>query len=216
VIPDVAGHLLTASVLAAPAAILVSELMVPEKRDRQTAAPDANPDQLARSAMDAIVKGAAIGLELLLNICAMMIVLIALVHLVNAMLGLLPDIGSAPVTLERLLAYIMAPVCWLMGIPWAQATEAGALMGIKTVLNEFVAYFRLAALPADALDPRSRLIMTYALCGFANFGSLGIMIAGLTVMAPGRRDEIVSLGWKSIVSGTLTTCLIGAIVGILS
>jgi CNT family concentrative nucleoside transporter len=103
-----------------------------------------------------------------------------------------------------------------MGIPWAQATEAGALMGIKTVLNEFVAYFRLAALPADALDPRSRLIMTYALCGFANFGSLGIMIAGLTVMAPGRRDEIVSLGWKSIVSGTLTTCLIGAIVGILS
>jgi CNT family concentrative nucleoside transporter len=216
VIPDVAGHLLTASVLAAPAAILVSELMVPEKRDRQTAAPDANPDQLARSAMDAIVKGAAIGLELLLNICAMMIVLIALVHLVNAMLGLLPDIGSAPVTLERLLAYIMAPVCWLMGIPWAQATEAGALMGIKTVLNEFVAYFRLAALPADALDPRSRLIMTYALCGFANFGSLGILIAGLTVMAPGRRDEIVSLGWKSIVSGTLTTCLIGAIVGILS
>jgi CNT family concentrative nucleoside transporter len=216
VIPDVAGHLLTASVLAAPAAILVSELMVPEKRDRQTAAPDANPDQLARSAMDAIVKGAAIGLELLLNICAMMIVLIALVHLVNAMLGLLPDIGSAPVTLERLLAYIMAPVCWLMGIPWAQATEAGALMGIKTVLNEFVAYFRLAALPADALDPRSRLIMTYALCGFANFGSLGIMIAGLTVMAPQRRDEIVSLGWKSIVSGTLTTCLIGAIVGILS
>jgi len=110
----------------------------------------------------------------------------------------------------------MAPVCWLMGIPWAQATEAGALMGIKTVLNEFVAYFRLAALPVDTLDPRSRLIMAYALCGFANFGSLGIMIAGLTVMAPERRPDILSLGWKSIVSGTLSTCLLGAVIGILN
>ncbi len=166
--------------------------------------------------MDAIVKGAAIGLELLLNICAMLIVLLALVHLANAILSLLPDIGRAPVTLERLLGYVMAPICWLMGIPWAQAIEAGALMGIKTVLNEFVAYFRLAALPAEALDPRSRLVMVYALCGFANFGSLGIMIAGLSVMAPERRDDIVSLGWKSIVSGTLSTCLLGAVVGILS
>jgi CNT family concentrative nucleoside transporter len=216
VIPDIAGHLLTASVLGAPAAILISELMVPEVGKRATQAPDANPDPLAASTMDAIVKGAAVGLELLLNICAMLIVLIALVHLVNAMFGLLPDLAAAPVTLERLLGYAMAPICWLMGIPWAQAMEAGALMGIKTVLNEFVAYFRLAALPADALDPRSRLIMIYALCGFANFGSLGIMIAGLTVMAPGRRDEILSLGWKSIVSGTFSTCLLGAVIGILS
>jgi concentrative nucleoside transporter, CNT family len=216
VIPDIAGHLLTASVLGAPAAILVSELMLPDVRKQATQAPDAHPAPLAASAMDAIVKGAAVGLELLLNICAMMIVLIALVHLVNAVLGLLPDIAAAPVTLERLLGYAMAPICWLMGIPWAQALEAGALMGIKTVLNEFVAYFRLAALPAEALDPRSRLIMVYALCGFANFGSLGIMIAGLTVMAPERRDDILSLGWKSIVSGTLSTCLLGAIVGILS
>jgi concentrative nucleoside transporter, CNT family len=216
VIPDIAGHLLTASVLGAPAAILISELMVPEVGKRATQAPDANPDPLAASTMDAIVKGASVGLELLLNICAMLIVLIALVHVVNAMLGLLPDLAAAPVTLERLLGYAMAPICWLMGIPWAQAMEAGALMGIKTVLNEFVAYFRLAALPADALDPRSRLIMIYALCGFANFGSLGIMIAGLTVMAPGRRDEILSLGWKSIVSGTFSTCLLGAVIGILS
>jgi CNT family concentrative nucleoside transporter len=216
VIPDIAGHLLTASVLGAPAAILVSELMVPAGPSRPTQAPDVNPDQIATSAMDAIVKGAAIGLQLLLNICAMMIVLIALVHLTNAILGLLPDIGSAPVTLERLLGYVMAPICWLMGIPWAQAAEAGALMGIKTVLNEFVAYFRLAALPADTLDPRSRLIMVYALCGFANFGSLGIMTAGLTVMAPERRQDILSLGWKSIVSGTLSTCLLGAVIGTLS
>ena len=216
VIPDVAGHLLVASVLAAPAAILVSELMVPDAGHRPTQAPVADPALAASSAMEAIVKGTTVGLELLLNICAMLIVLIALVHLTNAILGLLPDIGSAPVTLERLLGYVMAPVCWLMGIPWAQATEAGALMGMKTVLNEFVAYFRLAALPPDALDSRSRLIMLYALCGFANFGSLGIMIAGLSVMAPQRGKDILSLGWKSIVSGTLATCLLGAIVGVLS
>jgi concentrative nucleoside transporter, CNT family len=216
VIPDVAGHLLVASVLAAPAAILVSELMVPDAGHRPTQAPVADPALAASSAMEAIVKGTAVGLELLLNICAMLIVLIALVHLTNAILGLLPDIAGAAITLERLLGYVMAPVCWLMGIPWAQATEAGALMGMKTVLNEFVAYFRLAALPPDALDSRSRLIMLYALCGFANFGSLGIMIAGLTVMAPERGKDILSLGWKSIVSGTLATCLLGAIVGVLS
>jgi CNT family concentrative nucleoside transporter len=110
----------------------------------------------------------------------------------------------------------MAPVCWLIGIPWAQAPTAGTLMGIKTVLNELIAYVEMSKLPADALDPRSRLIMLYALCGFANFGSLGIMIGGLSVMAPERRDDIVSLGMKSIVSGTLSTLMIGAIVGVLS
>jgi CNT family concentrative nucleoside transporter len=107
-------------------------------------------------------------------------------------------------------------VCWLIGVPWAEATTAGALMGVKTVLNEFIAYVQLAALPGDALSPRSRLIMLYALCGFANFGSLGIMIGGLATMAPERRDDVVSLGIKSIVSGTLSTCLIGAIVGVLT
>jgi len=110
----------------------------------------------------------------------------------------------------------MAPVCWLMGIPWSQAVTAGGLMGIKTVLNELVAYLQLAALPDGALDPRSRVIMLYAMCGFANFGSLGIMIAGLSTMCPPKRNEVVSLGLKSIVSGTLTTCLLGAIVGVLT
>ena len=164
--------------------------------------------------MDAIVKGTAAGLELLLNICAMLIVLVALVHLANAMLGVLPSVGGAPITLAaRCSACVMAPVCWLMGIPWNEATTAGGLMGIKTILNEFIAYVELSKLPADALDPRSRLIMLYAMCGFANFGSLGIMIGGLATMAPERRDDIVSLGLKSIVSGTLATCLMGAIVG---
>jgi len=110
---------------------------------------------------------------------------------------------------------VMAPVCWLMGIPWSEAVTAGALMGLKTILNEFVAYLQLAATPADALSPRSRLIMLYAMCGFANFGSLGIMIGGLGTMAPQRRDEINALGLKSIVSGTLTTCLMGAVVGVM-
>src|SRR5262249_46267519 len=156
------------------------------------------------------------GLELLLNICAMLIVLVALVHLANAIIGMLPALGGAPITLQRLLGYVMAPVCWLMGIPWKEAVTAGSLMGMKTILNEFIAYVELAKLPADALDPRSRLIMLYAMCGFANFGSLGIMIGGLATMAPERRDDVVSLGLKSIVSGTLATCLMGAIVGVLT
>jgi concentrative nucleoside transporter, CNT family len=168
---------------------------------------------VASSTMDAIVKGTAAGLELLLNICAMLVVLVALVYLANAILGVLPAVGGAPITLQRLLGLVMAPVCWLMGIPWPQATTAGGLMGIKTILNEFIAYVELAKLPADALDPRSRLIMLYAMCGFANFGSLGIMMGGLATMVPERRDDVVALGLKSIVSGTLVTCLMGAIVG---
>jgi len=146
----------------------------------------------------------------------MLIVLLALVYLANAMLGLFPAVGGSPVTLQRLLGHLMAPVCWLMGIPGNEAVTAGSLMGLKTVLNEFIAYLELAALPPEALSPRSRLIMLYALCGFANFGSLGIMIGGLATMAPERRADIVSLGPKTIVSGTLSTCLIGAIVGVLS
>jgi CNT family concentrative nucleoside transporter len=215
VIPDAAAHFIIASVLGAPAAILVSLIMVPEQAGKATSATSIDVGPIATSSMDAIVKGTAVGLELLLNICAMLIVLVALVHLANSIIGLLPAIGGAPVTLE-LLGLIMAPVCWLMGVPWDQAGTAGSLMGMKTILNEFIAYIELAKLPPDALDARSRLIMLYALCGFANFGSLGIMIAGLGTMAPQRRDDVISLGVKSIISGTLTTCLIGAIVGVLT
>jgi CNT family concentrative nucleoside transporter len=163
--------------------------------------------------MDAITQGTIDGLGLLLNIVALLIVLIALVALANAMLGVLPDLAGAPVTLQRLFGFVMAPVCWLMGIPWTEAATAGALMGTKTVINEFVAYLDLAKLPPEALGERSRVIMTYALCGFANFGSLGIMIGGLATMAPSRRAEVVGLGLKSIVAGTLSTCLIGTVVG---
>ena len=216
VIPDVAGHILVASIVSAPGALLVSMLMVPDKPGMRTDMGGVEVGSIADSTMDAIVRGTAAGLELLLNIVAMLIVLVALVALANSVLSLLPDVAGAPITLQRLLGLVMAPVCWLMGIPWNQAVTAGSLMGIKTVLNELIAYLELAKLPADALDPRSRLILLYAMCGFANFGSLGIMIAGLTVMAPERRAEIVSLGPKTIVSGTLTTCLMGAIVGVLN
>ena len=229
-IPDSAAHFVIASVLGAPAAILVSLIMVPETSDRRTGGllddskgtlgdPKGalgDPEMHATSTMDAIVKGTAAGLELLLNIVAMLIVLVALVYLANAMLGRLPEIGGAPISLQRMLGAAMAPVCWLMGLPWPQAVTAGSLMGVKTVLNELIAYVELSKLDPGALDSRSRLIMLYAMCGFANFGSLGIMIGGLGTMAPERRDEINSLGLKSIVSGTLTTCLMGAIVGVLS
>jgi concentrative nucleoside transporter, CNT family len=215
-VPDAAAHFVIASVLSAPAAILVSLVMVPETNDKRTGAALDDPEIRAASTMDAIVKGAAAGLELLLNIVAMLIVLVALVYLANAILGLLPNAGGAAISLQRMLGYAMAPVCWLMGVPWPQAVTAGSLMGIKTVLNELIAYVELAKLGPDALDPRSKLIMLYAMCGFANFGSLGIMIAGLGTMAPQRRGEIASLGLKSIVSGTLVTCLMGAIVGVLS
>lgn len=216
VIPDAAGHMLVASVLAAPAAILISQIMVPETRDLQTAAELIDPEAGAASTMDAITKGTLAGLELLLNILAMLIVFVALVYLVNAILGLLPDVAGGPITLERMLGYVMAPICWLMGLPWNEAVTAGSLMGVKTILNELIAYLQLAALPADTLSPRSRVIMLYALCGFANFSSLGIMIGGMATMVPSRRDDVVSLGLKSIVAGTLTTCLLGALVGVLT
>jgi CNT family concentrative nucleoside transporter len=216
-VPDAAGHFIIASVLGAPAAILIAQIMAPETNDASaTAAELGEPEPVADSTMDAIVKGTRVGLDLLLNIVSMLIVLVALVHLANAALGLLPAFGGAPITLQRALGYAMAPVCWLMGIPWAEAQTAGALMGVKTVLNEFIAYLEFAKLPPEALSARSRLIMLYAMCGFANFASLGIMIAGLTTMAPERRKDILGLGLKSIVSGTLATCLIGAIVGVLS
>lgn len=214
-IPGAAAHFVIASVIGAPAAILIGRIMVPDSA-AQTEGQLTDPEPVAVSSMDAIVRGTVAGLELLLSVTAMLIVFVALAHLANAILGLFPDIAGAPVTLQRALGIVMAPVCWLMGIPWSQAVTAGGLMGIKTVLNEFIAYVELAKLPADALDPRSRLIMLYAMCGFANFGSLGIMIGGLATMCPERRDEVVSLGFKSIVSGTLATCLMGAIVGVLS
>ncbi len=214
VVPDAMGHILVASIISAPAALLVAGVMIPETdagRDSD-AAPLVRQSQ---SAMDAVTRGTLDAIPLMLNVMAMLVVLVALVTLANQLLGLLPGVAGAPLTLQRVLGWIMAPVVWAIGIPWAEAQAAGALMGVKTVLNEFVAYLDLARLPAEALSERSRLIMTYALCGFANFGSLGIMIGGMGAMAPERRGEIVALGMKSILAGTLATLMTGAVVGIL-
>jgi len=213
VVPDAFGHILSASILSAPAAILIAAVMVPP-RGTPTSGRIALPQQ-ATSSMDAITRGTLDGLQLLLSIVAMLIVLIALVSLVNLGLAWLPAAGDVPLTLQRMLGWLMAPLTWLAGIPWDEAAAAGALMGTKTVLNEFIAYVDLSRLPAEALSPRSRLIMTYALCGFANFGSLGILIGGMATMVPERRDEIVALGLRSIVAGTLATLMVGAVVGVI-
>ena len=212
-IPDVMGHILTASMISVPAAITISKIMVPETGEL-TSGEMISPEE-ATSSMDAVTKGTLQGVKLLLNILAMLVVLVALVHLVNLILGLLPNIQNQPVTLQRIMGLVMAPVVWLMGVPWNEATTAGALMGTKTILNEFIAYLDMSRLAEGSLSPRSVLILTYAMCGFANPGSLGIMIGGMGTMAPERRDEIVALGFRSIIAGTLATSMTGAVVGII-
>ena len=213
IVPNPLGHILVASFIHVAAAITIARVMVPETGEET--AGSLLPHRSATSSMDAIVKGTADGLTLLLNIIAMLIVMVALVELVNVALGVLPNFLGQPLTLERLLGFVMAPIVWLFGIPWSQAQTAGSLMGTKTILNELLAFINMSKLPAGALDPRSRLIMTYALTSFANFGSLGILIGGLGSLSPERRDEVVSMGMNAIVAGTLATCMTGAVVGIL-
>ncbi|OGA03733.1 MAG: nucleoside:proton symporter, partial [Betaproteobacteria bacterium RIFCSPLOWO2_02_FULL_62_17] len=210
-VPDALAHLLVASILSAPAAILVAVIMVPPAEGATLG--EVRLEREASSTMDAITRGTLAGAELLINIVAMLLVLVALVTLINALLALLPAPGGEALSMQGMLGWLLAPLAWLTGIPWAEARVAGELLGTKTVLNEFIAYLDLAK--ATGLSERSRLIMTYALCGFANFGSLGIMIGGLGTMVPERRGEVVELGMKSIVAGTLATCLIGAVVGLI-
>lgn len=212
VMPDAMGHILIASILSAPAAIMVAQIMIPETGP--VTAGRVTPPQEAASAMDAITRGTTEGVRLVINVTAMLIVLVALVHLVNTLLGIMPVMDGQPLTLQRILGWLFAPIVWLMGLDWTEATVAGRLMGVKTILNELLAYLQMAQLPPEALSPRSKTIMVYALCGFANFGSLGIMLGGLSAMVPERRAEIVGLGLKSLYSGTLATCLTGAMVGI--
>ncbi len=217
VLDNALGHILTASVISAPAAIMVALIMVPAQTGADANASEEVPISLHyHSLMDAITRGTGDGLKLMANVGAMLLVLVALVALLNSMLSLLPELGGEAVTLQGLFGYAFAPLTWLMGIPWSEAMTAGSLMGIKTALNELLAYLALVALPANSLSAHSTIIMTYALCGFANFGSLGIMIAGLTGMCPERAQEIVTLAPKSLISGTLATCMTGAVAGLLS
>jgi CNT family concentrative nucleoside transporter len=210
VIPDVVAHLLIASIVSAPAALVVSFLMVPPEGEATGGRMDLRSD--AASSMDALTRGTLDGAQLLINIIAMLIVFVALVTLVNLGLEWLPHDGRAPWTLQGMLGWALAPLAWLAGVPWSEAQSGGMLLGTKTVLNELIAYVDLAKM--TDLSERSRVLLTYALCGFANFGSLGIMIGGMSTMCPERRSEIVALGMKSIVAGTLATCLTAATVGL--
>ena len=212
IVPDAASHLLISSVVSAPAVIMLARLMVPQ---HPTAAQTAfHATSTYGSTMDAIATGTGDGVRLVVNIAAMLVVLVALVALANSVLALLPSIAGAPLTLQRLLGIPMQPIVWMLGIPWAEASVAGQLLGTKIALNEMIAYLDLAKLPEGALSARSRLIMTYVLCGFANFGSLGIVIGGLGAMAPARRAEIISLGLRSILVGAMATCMSAAVVAI--
>ena len=211
---DPLSHIITASVISAPAAIMIALIMVPEQA--ATVSEEVELSVEYTSLMNAITKGAYDGVRLMVSVGAMLLVLVALVALLNSFFSLVPFPGEDPLTLQRLFGYVFAPLTWLMGIPWSEAQLAGALMGTKTVLNELLAFLALSELPDGSLSEKSTVIMTYALCGFANFGSLGIMIAGLTGMCPGRATEIVELAPKSLISGTLATCMTGAIAGLLN
>lgn len=226
-VPGAAGHLIVASVISVPAALLLSALMVPDEVRPATASEEEGPhdegnvgklalDDPPQSSTDAIAQGTREGVDLLVNVAAMLVVAVALVSIANMLLGWLGAPLGVSLTLERMLGWVFAPLVWLAGIPWSESVAAGGLMGMKTVLNEFVAYLQLVALPAETLSPRSRLIMTYALSGFANLGSLGIMIGGLVAMAPSRRADILALGPRTIVSGTLATLMTAAVVGLLT
>ena len=211
------GQILVASLISLPAGITVARLMVPEDKDfAGTGVVHDEPLVQYESSMDAVTRGTIDGLYLLLNILAMLIVMVALVALVNIILGAFPDLWGAPMTLQRFFGWAFAPLVWLMGIPASEIETAGQLMGTKTILNEFIAYIDLTRLPDGALSVRSSLIMVYGMCGFANLGSVGILIGGLTALAPSRRSDIVTLGTRAIVSGTLATVMTGAVIGLIT
>jgi CNT family concentrative nucleoside transporter len=222
-LPGAAGHLMVASIISAPAALMIAALMVPGAGPAATATPRTAEETATtietdptHSSMDAITQGTREGIALLVNITAMLIVAVALVALANKLLAFASAPLGLQLTIEGIMGWLFAPLAWLIGVPWSECGTAGSLIGIKTVLNEFIAYLKLAETPAEALSDRSRLLMAYALCGFANLGSLGIMIGGMVAMVPERRAEIVSLGAKTIVSGTLASLMTAAVVGVMT
>jgi len=212
-IPSAAGHLLIASIITVPGSFVIARVMIPE-----SSPPTPGKlvlDDEVHGAIEAIMQGTRQGLELFLNIVATLLVFVALVYIADALLGLLPALGGTGVSLERVVGWIFAPIAWLIGVPWNEARTVGSLLGTKTVLNELLAYRQLSGLPPGTLSERSRLLATYALCGFANVGSVGILVAALATMAPSRRSEIAKLGLRALIGGTLATCGTAAIVGML-
>lgn len=213
--PSVLGHIIVASIISVPAAILMAQVMMPEEKGVTPTPVEAADDFGYGGTMDAFMRGVTDGLGLYLNIIASLIAFIAAVALINIILSAGPDFAGAPITLERILGYIFAPFMWLAGVPWSEAKAAGEFMGLKTALNEFVAYLRLAEVPPGTFSERSVLIVIYSLCGFANFSSLGIVIGGLTALAPDRRMDVIDLAPRALVAGTLATLMTGAVIGLI-
>lgn len=207
-------HLLIKSIMSVPASILFAHILIPENTSSELDGGQA--PRIYEGTMDAVSRGTSDGLNIYLNILAILIVLIAFVALANDAIGLLPAVGGTPLSLERIAGWVFSPMAWLMGIPWAEASTAGGLLGVKTVLNEFIAYLQLADVPASELSERSRLITIYALCGFANFSSIGIQISGIGAMAPERRRDLADLALRALLAATLASCMTGAIVGIVA
>ncbi|MEO8063925.1 MAG: nucleoside transporter C-terminal domain-containing protein [Pseudomonadota bacterium] len=213
-IQGVLGQLITKSIMSVPAAILFAHVMLPE--DNDSSQQMEKPPRVYESSMDAITRGTSDGLNIYLNIIAIIIVAIALVALLNGTIGLFPDVAGAPLTMERLAGWAFAPVAWLMGIPASEAQTVGSLLGVKTVLNEFIAYLEMQAMPVEALSAHSKLIALYAIAGFANLSSVGIQISGIGAMCPERRNDLAKLGFRALTAATLASCMCGAIVGIVS
>ena len=218
VIEGALGHILVASAINVIGAIVISRMMIPPSAAE---AGGAEVSLAYAGTMDAITKGTADGLRLALNVGAMLVVLVSLVALVNQALSVI-EVGGVGLTLEGVLGWVFAPVAWLMGVPWSEAQTAGGLLGVKLVLNELVAYLQLAALTGEGAGPGgeqlsagTRLILTYGLCGFTNFGSLGILLGGLSALAPERRADLLQLGPKTLISGTLVSCITGALIGLI-
>ena len=215
VLPNAAGHILAAAIVSAPAGVLLARIMVPEDKDRIKEKVDYESTLKYDSAIDAISKGTADGMMVATNVAAILVVMVALVAIVNMILGQFPNWDGQPVTIERILGVIFSPLAFIIGIPWKEAQTGGWFLGVKMVLTEFVAYLKLAAVPVADMSPRTRIILTYALCGFANIGSVGISVAGFGALMPGRRPEIISLIWRALMGGFLATCLSAAVVGAL-
>ena len=216
VLPGAAAHVLTASIVSAPAGILLARIIVP--RDavvEQTQTYDPSAAKRYESSIDALIKGTNDGLQIVMTVAATLIVFVALVAMLNGMLGLFGPVGGELLSVERGLGILFAPLAWAIGVPWKDAPAAGSLLGVKLVLTEFTAFIRMGAIPIDAMDPRTRVLMTYALCGFANIASVGINLAGFSVLVPERRAEIVGMVWKAMMAGFLATCLTASIVGLL-
>lgn len=218
VMPSIGVHLIVKSMMSIPSAILFAHLLLPEQHEKPAQNSDTTSahTKLYQSALDALTRGTHDGLQIWLAIASMLLVLVSLVALINICLGALGWVGGAPLSLERLAGWAFAPVAFLMGVPWQEAILSGRLLGVKTVINELMAYLQLANVPAGALSARSELVTIYGLCGFANFASMAIQVSGIAAMAPSRRDDLNALAIRALVGATLASCVSGALVGILA